>query len=159
MAPTTVKPFIGTDMKRANWLVATLYKANYLIRMLLEMKVSSVVFDESSLIQGPRALVSLAALRGLQFIAVVGDDKQIAPVVKTETLRSKPWAESLFAMTQAALIVLRRIWRCPRGVTNTISDMFYSQQLESMWKEDEAVTRHVEERLGCRAPDGFIVVT
>ncbi|KAM3922801.1 3'-5' exoribonuclease HELZ2 [Leptodactylus fuscus] len=98
-------------------------------KVLTDLPVSQVIIDESGMCTEPEALVPIVSHKNVQSIVLIGDHRQLRPVVKNDFCRTLKVDHSLFERYQERALLLDTQYRMHSDICKFPSNEFYNGRL------------------------------
>ncbi|KAG8567173.1 hypothetical protein GDO81_013523 [Engystomops pustulosus] len=100
-------------------------------KVLTDLLVSQVIIDESGMCTEPETLVPIVSHKNAQSIVLIGDHRQLRPVVKNYVCRTLKVDHSLFERYQERALLLDTQYRMHSDICKFPSDEFYNGRLRT----------------------------
>ncbi|KAM4842633.1 3'-5' exoribonuclease HELZ2 isoform 2-T2 [Thomomys bottae] len=104
---------------------------------LQDLSVRQILVDEAGMATEPETLIPLVCFPKAEKVVLLGDHKQLQPVVKSEQLRNLGLNQSLFERYHGDALMLDTQYRMHQGICAFPSKEFYGQKLKtcpSLWR-------------------------
>ncbi|XP_044156197.1 helicase with zinc finger domain 2 [Bufo gargarizans] len=98
-------------------------------KVLTSLPVSQVIIDESGMCTEPETLVPIVSHKNAQWIVLIGDHRQLRPVVKNDLCRALKVDQSMFERYQERALLLDTQYRMHSAICKFPSDEFYDGRL------------------------------
>ncbi|CAN2389921.1 Helicase with zinc finger [Pristimantis euphronides] len=98
-------------------------------KVLTDLPVSQIIIDESGMCTEPETLVPIVSHKQAQSIVLIGDHRQLRPVVKNDLCRTLKVDHSLFERYQERALLLNIQYRMHDDICKFPSDEFYDGRL------------------------------
>ncbi|XP_036041402.1 helicase with zinc finger domain 2 isoform X2 [Onychomys torridus] len=103
-------------------------------RSLKTLKVRQILIDEAGMATEPETLIPLVRFSQIEKVVLLGDHKQLQPVVKNEQLRNLGMDRSLFERYHRDAIMLDTQYRMHKDICSFPSMEFYGRKLKT-WSD------------------------
>lgn len=103
-------------------------------RSLKTLKVRQIIIDEAGMATEPETLIPLVCFLQIEKVVLLGDHKQLQPVVKNEQLRNLGMDRSLFERYHRDAIMLDTQYRMHKDICSFPSMEFYGRKLKT-WSD------------------------
>ncbi|KAM4032193.1 3'-5' exoribonuclease HELZ2 isoform 1-T2 [Anomaloglossus baeobatrachus] len=100
-------------------------------KTLTDLPVTQVIIDESAMCTEPETLVPIVSHKNAQSIVLIGDHRQLRPVVKNECCRTLKMDRSLFERYQERALLLDTQYRMHSDICAFPSQEFYNGRLRT----------------------------
>ncbi|CAI9597248.1 unnamed protein product, partial [Staurois parvus] len=97
--------------------------------MLTELPITQVIIDECGMCTEPESLVPLVSHKSVQSIVLIGDHRQLRPVVKNEVCKLLKTDRSLFERYEERALFLDTQYRMHLDICTFPSKEFYDNRL------------------------------
>ncbi|CAO2577244.1 Helicase with zinc finger domain 2 [Lemmus lemmus] len=101
---------------------------------LKTLRVRQILIDEAGMATEPETLIPLVCFSRVEKVVLLGDHKQLQPVVKNEHLRNLGMDRSLFERYHKDAILLDTQYRMHKGICSFPSKEFYGSKLKT-WSD------------------------
>ncbi|KAL1786311.1 helicase with zinc finger protein domain 2 [Sigmodon hispidus] len=103
-------------------------------RKLKTLNIRQILIDEAGMATEPETLIPLVCFSRVEKVVLLGDHKQLQPVVKNEQLRNLGMDRSLFERYHRDAIMLDTQYRMHKDICSFPSMEFYGRKLKT-WSE------------------------
>ncbi|XP_077109129.1 3'-5' exoribonuclease HELZ2 [Ranitomeya variabilis] len=100
-------------------------------KTLTNLPVSQIIIDESAMCTEPETLVPIVSHKNAQSIVLIGDHRQLRPVIKNEVCRTLKMDRSLFERYQERALLLDTQYRMHSDICEFPSNQFYDGRLRT----------------------------
>ncbi|KAM9296553.1 3'-5' exoribonuclease HELZ2 [Gastrophryne carolinensis] len=119
----------SVELKRHDVILCTCVASSS--RMLTDLPVAQVIIDECGMCTEPETLVPLVSHKQAQSIVLIGDHRQLRPVVKNEVCKILKMDRSMFERYEERALLLDTQYRMHTEICAFPSNEFYEGRLRT----------------------------